>query len=184
MDRRIILKILASLVPTVGLLVFAIVSAVSAQNDESGRGFALLPESWAREAAITTVVPEYPDEAIQQNVSGIVHVKFQTNDEGEVVRIKVRPRTAALLARAVAEAVKQWRFKPRLAADNIRKPVISRLIFSFTLISNEPKVQLYNPGPDAPDVQKLGYYNSAKEMKEWREWQEVLPERHQKSNVP
>lgn len=103
----------------------------------------------------------------------MVHIKFETSTEGKVLRIKVRPSADPLLAAAVAQAVRKWTFKIRRSADGGAKPVISRLTFSFSLGPNEPKVELYNPGPDEPDVQRLGYYNSAKEMREWREWHEL-----------
>lgn len=145
-------------------------------REESGRNFSLLPESWARESAITKVMPGYPTEAVRHGISGVVHIKFETSIDGEVVRIKVRPRTEPLLAKAVAAAVHQWTFKTRRGQDGEPKPVISRLIFIFMLDRNEPRVNFYNPGPHPPDVQNLGYYNSAKEMREWKEWQEVLTE--------
>jgi TonB family protein len=140
-------------------------------QEESGRNFSLLPESGARESTTTRVMPSYPDEAVRQGISGVVHIKFETSADGEVVRIKVKPRTEPLLAKAVAEAVRQRRFKTRLGQDGQPKPVISRLIFIFMLDRNEPRVGFYDPGPHPPDVQNLGYYNSAKEMREWKEWQ-------------
>lgn len=143
------------------------------EQEESGKNFSLLPESWARESAMLKVMPEYPAAAVRRGVSGVVHIKFQTNADGEVVRIKVKPRTEPLLAKAVAAAVKQWTFKARQGPDGNARPVISRLIFRFTLDAAEPKVGLYDPGPHPPDVQHLGYYNSAKEMREWREWPEI-----------
>lgn len=136
---------------------------------ESAKNFSLLPESWAREAAVRTVAPDYPTAAIQRGISGVVHIKFETNTDGEVVRIKVKPHTEPLLAKAVAAAVKQWKFKARQGPEGSAKPVLSRLIFRFTLDAAEPKVGLFEPGPHPPDVQHLGYYNSAKEMREWPE---------------
>jgi TonB family protein len=145
-------------------------------QEDSVMNTALLPESWAREAATIKVVPTYPVEAIQHGISGIVHIKFKTSAEGEVTHIKVRPRTEPLLAAAVVEVFRGWTFKPRSGQDGMHKPVISRMIFSFVLGTSEPRVRLYDPGPHPPDVQNLGYYNSAKEMREWREWPQVPPE--------
>ena len=175
-----------ALIGRIFLLLFVVITAAillmesahtstlaSAQaQEESGKSFALMPESWARESATRMVTPDYPAAAIQQGVSGVVHIKFETDPDGEVVRIKVKPRTNSLLAKAVASAVRQWKFKAPRDLDGIAKPVISRLIFHFRL-DTEPKVRLYDPGPHPPDVQHLGYYNSAKEMREWRDWPEM-----------
>lgn len=148
-------------------------SMVYASQEEPWKPHSLLPESWARKSAITKVMPIYPQEAVQQGVSGLVNIKFETSPEGEVLRIKVKPRTDPTLTKAVAYAVKQWKFKPRLGPEGLSQSVISRLIFRFNLRDGEPRVEMYDPGPRPPDVQNLGYYNSAKEMREWREWKEV-----------
>jgi TonB family protein len=140
------------------------------ENSESN--FSLLPESWARESAITKVMPSYPEEAVRQGIAGVVHIKFETNIDGEVVRIKVKSGTDGLLVKAVAEAFRHWTFKSRRLPDGTPRPVISRFIFNF-ILGDDPRVELYNPGPRPPDVQHLGYYNSAKEMREWRDWEEV-----------
>lgn len=148
-------------------------SMVCASQEQPKKLHALLPESWARKFAIIKVMPAYPHEAVQQGVSGVVHIKFETSPEGEVLRIKVKPRTNPLLVKAVADAVKQWKFKPRLGLDGVYQPVFSRLIFHFSLSTGGPHVELYNPGPNPSDVQQLSYYNSARERREWREWDEV-----------
>lgn len=141
----------------------------------SATQYALLPESWARKAVSTKVVPTYPEAAIRNNITGLVHVQFEVDDNGNVVRIKSKPRTDPLLARAVARALKQWQFKAWVGQDGLAKSAISHLIFNFRLDADEPKVELYDPGPNAPDVQRLGYHNSAKELRQWREWQEIDP---------
>ena len=160
------------------LTIFGIASifhVVGAAQEDSLRHAAQLPESWARQAALTTVMPTYPEEAVSRGVSGVVQVKFATSPEGEVVRIKVKPKTEPLLATAVAAALKQWTFKTKHGQDGSLQPVISRLSFRF-VFSTQPTVELDDPGLRPPDVQSLGYYNSAKEMREWKEWQEVFPE--------
>jgi TonB family protein len=164
------------IVKLLSLLLTVSLTPLICQAQEAGRNFALLPESWARESSITRVMPIYPEEAVRHGISGVVHIKFETNSEGEVVRVKVKPGTDPLLAKSVAEAVKRWAFKTRPGPDGTPQPVISRLIFSFILNTDETRVEPYNPGPHAKDVQHIGYYNSAKEMREWREWLEVETE--------
>jgi TonB family protein len=134
---------------------------------------AALPESWARASASTKVMPTYPDEAVRLNISGLVHIKLETNAAGEVLRIKVKPKTNSLLAQAVADAVTQWKFKPWPGPDGNHVPVFSRLTFDFRLNNQQPHVEMYDPGPLPSDIERLSYYNSAKEKREWRDWEEV-----------
>jgi TonB family protein len=172
-----------SLIALAFLLAISGPSLVGASQEEPKKFHALLPESWARKSVMTKVMPAYPHEAVQKGVSGMVHIKFETSPEGEVLRIKVKPRTNPLLVKAVADAVKQWKFKPQLGLDGVYEPVFSRLIFHFSLSTGRPHVELYNPGPNPSDVQQLSYYNSARERREWREWDEVPTDRSPKLRV-
>ena len=138
------------------------------QEDEWAGGY---PESWVRKAAIKKVLPTYPEEALRQRISGRVEVKIAITQDGNVARIKVRPRSDSRLNRAVADAVKQWTFKRRPDRDGLGRPILSHLTFIF--LAAESRVELDKPGPSAPDTERLGYYNSAKEQREWREWEEV-----------
>lgn len=140
------------------------------------------PESWARKAAIRKVIPIYPEEALHLGISGRVEVKIAISEEGKVLRIKVHPGTDPRLKEAVVSAVRQWRFKPPHDQDGLGRPILTHLIFNF--LSAQRLVELYNPGPDAPDSEHLGYYNSAKEQRQWEQWEEVdlsqgAPQRNQ-----
>jgi TonB family protein len=150
-----------------GLMPVANLSQVQKEEWAGGR-----PESWARKAAIKKVMPTYPEEALRLGISGHVEVKIAISEEGEVARIKVRPRTDPRLKEAVVSAVRQWKFKPHPDPQRLGRPLLSHLIFNF--VSAESRVVLHNPGPNAPDSEHLGYYNSAKEQRQWEEWEEVV----------
>jgi protein TonB len=59
------------------------------------------------------VEPEYPDDARAQKVEGPVVLEVQIGRDGAVEDVKLT-NGPPLLARAATDAVKQWRFKPRL----------------------------------------------------------------------
>lgn len=142
-------------------------NAISVQNS------ALLPESWARKAALTSPMPKYPEEAIRLGISEVVYIRFETSPEGEVLRIKVRPRTDPFLSKAVADAVQKWKFKPWPGADGLVETVFSRLAFRFDITNGVPQVGLHNPGPHSRPPECLECSNSNKEMDEWRDWERI-----------
>jgi TonB family protein len=59
------------------------------------------------------VEPDYPEEALQQQIQGAVVLEVHTRRDGTIQEVKLLsgPR---LLADAAIAAVKQWRFKPRM----------------------------------------------------------------------
>jgi TonB family protein len=156
---------------------FALLAVALAMSQETGddpaRDHAVLPESYARQSAIERVIPIYPEEAVRAGIVAIVHVKIEISRTGDVLKIKVKPRTSRLLSDSVADAVKQWRFKPIRGQDGLPMPSITRLIFRFSLQDGNGRVELYDPGPNASDSQRIGYCDSSKELKEWRIWEEI-----------
>lgn len=145
------------------------VTALSqSQKDEWATGYS---ESQARKAAIKKVLPVYPEEALRQGISGLVEVKIAITQDGDVGRIKFRPRTDLNLKTAVADAVKQWKFKPRPEHDELGRPILSHLTFMF--VASESRIELYMGDPSTPDPKRRGYHNLARERREWNEWEEV-----------
>jgi len=59
------------------------------------------------------VEPEYPEAALQQNVQGTVVLEVHIGADGTVQEVRVGSGPP-LLAQAASDAVKQWKFKPRL----------------------------------------------------------------------
>jgi TonB family protein len=155
------------------LLTVQVALTALALQDSPKKYRALLPESIARKSAITKIMPIYPEEAVQSGVSGIVHIKLEISPGGEVLGVKIKPRTDALLSKAVSDAVKQWKFRPWVGLDGLPEGVITRLIFRFSLNGEQPQVELYSPEPDTRTDECLECSNSAREMREWREWKEV-----------
>jgi len=82
---------------------------------------------------------------VRASISGVVRIKIEISEDGEVLRIKVKPRTNPLLKTAVVDAVKRWTFKPWPGTDVAGKAVISRLTFRFTIQNGEPHVAMYEP---------------------------------------
>lgn len=59
------------------------------------------------------VEPEYPDAARQQNIQGPVVLDVHIGADGAVQDVRVASGPP-LLTQAASDAVKQWKFKPRL----------------------------------------------------------------------
>jgi TonB family protein len=167
------------------LIVAVLVSVGEAsQQDTSTKLNTLLPESSARKSAIKMVMPAYPEDAVRSRISGLIHIKLQISPGGDVLRIKVKPRTNPLLKQAVADAVKQWKFRSWHGANDISVAVISRLIFRFSLTDTESTVEMYTPKPDTRIDECLGCSNDARELREWREWEEIWSSEEDSGSAP
>lgn len=59
------------------------------------------------------VEPEYPEAAREQNIQGAVVLEVHIGADGAVQEVRVASGPP-LLAQAASDAVKQWKFKPRL----------------------------------------------------------------------
>lgn len=155
------------------LIATGLLAPCLAQDDSRHRFFAGLHESYLREKAIEKVMPTYPEEAVRSGLSGLVRLKVEIGIDGKVLRVKVKPKTPPLLSKAAAEAAKQWRFEPYPDRAGLGRSSMGRLTFSFVIRKGVGLVELFNPGPDAPDREHWGYFDSAKEFKEWELWEEV-----------
>jgi TonB family protein len=85
----------------------------------------------AEQSLLNRVEPEYPEAARQQNIQGEVTLEVRIGTDGTVegVEILSGPRQ---LAQASADAVKQWRFKPRMR-DGQAVRMQTRVALSFRL---------------------------------------------------
>ena len=144
-------------------------------QDFSRDPHALMPEWYIRKVAIKTALPIYAEEALKQEISAVIQCKIEISGEGEVLRIKLKAHTNDFFKQVVVDAVKQWKFERHYRPDGsgVLMPIISRLTFAFVIRGGKASVELYNPKPDAPESEYLGYYNSAKELREWKDWEEV-----------
>jgi TonB family protein len=133
---------------------------------------ASLQESHIRQLAIEKVTPVYPEEALRSRFRGRLEVKLEIGADGEVRKVKLSPKTPLLLKEPICRAVKKWRFIPYPDRSGLGRSVLSRLRFTFSIRNGAGLVKLYQPRPNAPDSEGLGYYHSSKEMNEWRDWPE------------
>lgn len=81
-------------------------------------GFALLAPLASRAATremplpIRTVSPDYPQEMRAQKVSGLVMIKVQVDEKGDVNEAVVVKSTNNAFDGPALEALKRWKFKP------------------------------------------------------------------------
>jgi TonB family protein len=69
----------------------------------------VLDEAELRHEALTTTMPEYPEEAASAGIQGLVHVAVLYDENGEYLAMKVLHSPHPALSRAVATALKQWK---------------------------------------------------------------------------
>lgn len=138
-------------------------------------GWGVYPEIYVRDHAITTAMPAYPDEALKHHATAVMQAKIAINDHGRVAEIRFNPNAHPLLKQAVADAVAQWSFDLQPSVVIPGRMFLSRITFRFSINDGAPTVGLYDPGPNAADRERLGYSDSAKELKEWARWEEIRP---------
>jgi TonB family protein len=80
-------------------------------------GVMQLSPAAAEGSLLQRVEPDYPEAARQQNIQGIVVLEVHIAADGTVQDVQV-VRGPPILAQAGSEAVKQWKFKPRLVNGN------------------------------------------------------------------
>ena len=61
---------------------------------------------------IKIVEPVYPEEARQKGIQGVVLLEATTDEEGNVVEVKVLKSESSLLNQPAVDAVQQWKYKP------------------------------------------------------------------------
>ncbi len=88
-------------------------------------------EAAAKEAAVSKVMPEYPQMAKQMRLAGRVEVEAVIDPEGNVEKTQVVSGNA-LLSGAAANALKRWKFTPFTSGG---KPVraVTTIAFDFKL---------------------------------------------------
>lgn len=90
-----------------------------------------LSEEDGENSLVRRVEPDYPREARQQGIQGVVVLDVRIARDGSVEDVQVISGQP-LLVRAAMDAVKQWRFKPR-AADGRPVEMETRVTLSFRL---------------------------------------------------
>jgi TonB family protein len=85
----------------------------------------------AEDGLLHRVEPEYPEDALQQKVQGAVVLEVQIGQDGGVEDAHVVSGPPQL-AKASTDAVKQWRFQPRLV-NGRPEPMQTRVTLNFKL---------------------------------------------------
>ena len=85
----------------------------------------------AEDGLLHRVEPEYPEDARQQKIQGTVVLELEIGQDGAVEEAHVVSGPPQL-AKASTDAVKQWRFKPRLV-NGRPEPMQTRVTLNFKL---------------------------------------------------
>jgi TonB family protein len=94
-------------------------------------GILQVPAEEAEASLLHRVEPDYPEAARQQQVEGLVVLDLDVGPDGGVREVK--PVSGPpLLAQAATNAVKQWRFKPRLVGGHPAE-MQTRITLNFQL---------------------------------------------------
>jgi TonB family protein len=68
-------------------------------------------EDTLRDHAIKQILPAFPPEAANANISGVAVAKVRINENGKLTSVDVVEAPHPSIAQATAEAIKQWEFK-------------------------------------------------------------------------
>jgi TonB family protein len=129
-------------------------------------------EFWGRSWATKKVLPAYPDEAIAENIQGVVETAVGINNDGQVIKVRVPPGLDAHLRKAAVAAVKQWKFRPWEYKMQPSEFGTFRLTFHFLIEEGATRVELYNPPRDSPaHVRMRGA--SPRNRTEWLAWEDA-----------
>jgi len=81
---------------------------------------------------IKKVNPIYPEEARKQIISGQVILSIRSDEQGNIVGVKIVKSPHELLSKASVEAVKQWKYEPMLIKGK-PMPIIFTVTMTFKL---------------------------------------------------
>lgn len=152
------------------------------ESDSNSDWWVIIDEFHMRLWAVTTVMPDYPEEAIKRGVAGVTQVKIGIGEFGKVTKIKVQPGTDPLIKKALVDAVKRWTFRSEPDPQGLNRYILSRLTFHFIIDNGEGRVEMYDPPVDAPAKKQIKGAASPKESREWKEWEEVWTTKKSRSN--
>lgn len=106
----------------------AVYGAASAQNTD----YLIMRETQLRKRATQVVMPAYPARAMKLRAKGVAVTEVEINERGEVVSAEVVEAPDASIEKALADALKQWKFEP--ATDNgVTYNVKGKLTFYFVI---------------------------------------------------
>jgi periplasmic protein TonB len=107
--------------------VLALIAGLMAGPVLAQEGVKKVSRAEAMQAATSRVQPEYPPIARQLKVEGTVELEAVIGENGKVEKVNIVSGNA-MLTRAGADALKQWKFTP-FTEDG--KPVKAQATFAF-----------------------------------------------------
>ncbi len=99
-----------------------------------------VPEISLRRRAITSPMPDFPEQSKIRNVSGVAVVQLEIDPQGKVIAATVLESPDPLIAQSVAAAARQWSFKP-LSSANGTGTVRGKLTFYYVTDTNGSRVE-------------------------------------------
>jgi TonB family protein len=98
-----------------------------------------------RHQAITTPMPEYPEEAIAKNAQGLVDVAVLFDEEGKFKGMKVLESPNPMLSKAVEKALKDWTvrvgYNSPYAETRLPLRTFGELRFRFVIAAGVARVE-------------------------------------------
>lgn len=164
-----------SLCIAVVLLYLTTSGSLFAQEKDSEERYGYTTERQARQDAIKVVLPEYPQDALERGVGGIVKVVLKMTYDGEVVGVRMQPGTDPALKKALGKALREWKFKPVPEHLSYLKQIpnsyrLRRLTFEFVIEDGKGRAVLYVP-PDG-NLWSLGGGNTG-DIRDWQKWEDA-----------
>jgi TonB family protein len=118
-------------------------------------------EYGVRRMAIATVMPAYPEEAINDGAQGEVDAAVRFDEDGTLDRVKILESPHPALSKAVTEAVKQWKVKLLFSAAHERKRLHGELRFHFVIKDGQALVE--NPSIEEQNTQSRAFTKLVRE---------------------
>ncbi|MGH9759757.1 MAG: energy transducer TonB [Blastocatellia bacterium] len=120
--------------------VMAVMLMVSAAAvGSAGVGYGQTSEQTARNKAIKTVMPIYPESSKRSGASGTSVTEFVINEQGGVENVKVLQAPDPDTKDALVAAVSQWKFQPFFNKGAALK-VMTKLTFFFVIRDGRAEV--------------------------------------------
>jgi TonB family protein len=104
--------------PAAGAMVSGDTAGVERASSIEAADTVELSSAAAEDGLVSRVEPEYPDEARRQSIQGAVVLEVHIDRNGAVQEVKL-VHGPQVLAEAAAAAVKQWKFRPRIANGHL-----------------------------------------------------------------
>jgi TonB family protein len=118
-------------------------------------------EHGVRHFATATVMPTYPEEAINAGAQGAVDAAVRFDEEGALDRIKILESPHPALSKAVTDAVKQWRVRPLFSAAHKPTRLHGELRFHFVIKDGQALVE--NPSIEEQNIQSQAFTKIVRE---------------------